>query len=165
MASESMTVNTLRKQKACKDQVDLFASTFPKGAAISKESVAKAWTARLDLGWLAKNATTLPVVLDTLSRHGNEWVRVEAARNASTPPVALELLSHDSNTWVRGEVARNPAAPPAALELLSHDGNSWVRGLVALNPATPSATLALLSQDDDTVVRRSCNYRQSTMER
>lgn len=48
-----ITVEYLKRLNACKDQVDLFAKTFPDGAKVTRDNLAKARAAGLNVEWFA----------------------------------------------------------------------------------------------------------------
>ena len=50
----TITVDYLREQDACPEQVELFAETFGQSAELTRENLIKAAQAGLDTGWLAK---------------------------------------------------------------------------------------------------------------
>jgi hypothetical protein len=159
MPVETLTAAWLTQARACKEQMKRFNATFPDGAVINDQTLAKARGAVLDLTWLAKLSITTPTLLEVLARDTASWVRGEVAKHPTTSVGILDLLAADHDVWVRGEVARNTKTSLGSLQLLSRDANAWVRGEVALNPSTPKSILDVLALDEDDVVKRAYAYR------
>ena len=57
---KTITVEWLREQSACPDQVKLFADTFGQSATITPELIRRAAEVKLDLDWAAKNLLMAP---------------------------------------------------------------------------------------------------------
>lgn len=102
---------------------------------------------------VAENSTTPDLIrlqlLDRLSIHSNERVRMEVAENQKATPRLLEALSSDPHQWVRRAVAANQTTPLHVLTALSRDSESSVRANVAKNPTTPTSLLEKLGTDSN----------------
>jgi hypothetical protein len=76
-------------------------------------------------------------------------LRVASAKNPSTTPEILDTLSHDHTISVKCSVGYNKNTSPQTLELLAKDKDRRVRSAVAGNINTPYASLNKLRDDSD----------------
>jgi cell division septum initiation protein DivIVA len=92
-----ITVAFLRKHKACKHQVDLFASVFPdEGADISRENILTASTSNLNIDWLARRilkASALAEYRRVTTSARAEYQRVTAPALAEYQRVTATALA------------------------------------------------------------------------
>jgi len=83
-----ITVALLQKHKACDEQVDLFAATFPDGVQVT-EAVCLAVADKFNFAWAADNL--LPP-------------EASAEYSAKHAPIRAEYAAQDAGTWAEYDV-------------------------------------------------------------
>jgi hypothetical protein len=111
---------------------------------------------------IASNCLTSAPLLDGLTGHSLDEVRIDVAENPSASGVALTLLASDKVRFVRSAVASNRSTPVQVLEILAKDSDVLVAGSVATNTATPLEVLQLLARSTDPRLRFGITINSAT---
>ena len=104
MATKRITLSQLRKLKACKDQLDLFKSTFGASAAVTEANLVRAVAAGLNIDWLAGKTLPAPA-----RKAYNE--ALASAREAYHEAIAPAREAYDeavASAWMRAYLEVNP---------------------------------------------------------
>ena len=102
---------------------------------------------------LARDAHTVPEILEALAKDDDYLVTSYVADNSNTPGEALELLARDESADIRMSVAANPNTPVKTLQELSKDQTLAVQEGLASNPNTPAEVLLTLSKHENNFVK------------
>jgi len=89
-----ITVEILRSHKACQDQVDLFAATFPDGVQVT-EAVCLAAADKFDFRWAAENLLPPEARAEYQAKHASILGEYRAKR----APIWAEYRASNAAIW------------------------------------------------------------------
>jgi hypothetical protein len=140
MNDKRITVEYLRELCACKDDIELFAETFPNGANLTRYALNKALEAGLDLVWFAYR--TLPrkrgnrMLADIVER----WLTVANITDGRCHDVVTALRDGKKHNWE--ELRHDTHVAGYAIAFYAAEANTAAWGDHAANVAADAADAA-----------------------